>query len=688
MIPEVGDLKSSAMTHRFGDCFSPAGLTNFLGVVQAVVDLTGLRCLNFPPFGTSDTVSGTFVIDGRHFPSLGIPVTFTWYPDRILREASYKGFHYTSVTALALNKMSAVTEITIENRTGETRKIEVGLRIQGRVTKSTDSWAAFLPPQELNNTARIDHERGAVVFSAQQSRAVSIQGMYPRADSVRKNGFRYVLNLHPGEKQQISYVSTIAETESEAHSAYDKLIRDVTGELDRVRDILYSDLKEIYTPGNGRYAGHLPELDTTDTEIRKLYWMGALGVIYFRRDSSFSVLGRTYDTLMPRYWQTVTFIWDYFLSMQVHALLDPGVMRKYLEHWMCTDTHQHFGTEYLTGGPVGNWYSVNDFAMVSMVREYTRWTGDLVWLEKPVAGTNKRVIDFLGDYAQQWKNFQSANKLADYGGINNLLECVSTYTHEVASLNVANVHNMRVAADLMEASGRGGPRSDKLRQESERLLEAVQSLYVETKGYWQARHPDGEMYEVRHCYDLLTVLNTIPDDLSEQQKAEMVSFFKREIQTATWMRALSPADENVLFDVRPDHQWTGAYPAWPSETARGLYRIGAADLAFNWLKGLARSANQGPFAQAHFADGVVNLEEGGASKAPSDTPYITDWACSSSGSWVTVILEGIFGLRASLTNGLTAKPQFASFDPRASLRNIAYQGDLYTVTKDGITSQN
>ena len=218
-------------------------------------------------------------------------------------------------------------------------------------------------------------------------------------------------------------------------------------------------------------------------------------------------------------------------------------------------------------------------------------------------------------------------------------------------------------------------------------MEAVRPLYVKGKGYWRARHPDGEEYEVRHCYDLLTVLNTIPDDLSEQQKSEMVRFFERELQTATWMRALSPADENVLFDVRPDHQWTGAYPAWPSETARGLYRIGEADLAYDWLKGMARSANQGPFAQAHFADGVIDLEEGGARKAPSETPYITDWACSSNGSWVTVILEGIFGLRATLTDGLVATPQFASFDPNATLRNVAYQGRLYTVTKDGLTSQ-
>ena len=197
----------------------------------------------------------------------------------------------------------------------------------------------------------------------------------PRADVVKSSGFRYALHLAPGEARRISYVNVVAETEAEGQAIYDALIRDVSGELDRVRSEWNTELKAIYTPGNDRYGGHLPELDTCDAEIRKLYWIGALGVIYFRRDSPFSVLGRTYDTLMPRCWQTVTFLWDYFLSMQVHSLLDPDVMRKYLEHWMCTDIYRHFGTEYLTGGPVGNWYSVNDYAMVSMVREYVGWTG-------------------------------------------------------------------------------------------------------------------------------------------------------------------------------------------------------------------------------------------------------------------------------------------------------------------------
>jgi hypothetical protein len=386
---------------------------------------------------------------------------------------------------------------------------------------------------------------------------------------------------------------------------------------------------------------------------------------------------------MPRYWQTVTFIWDYFLSAGVHALLDPVVMKRYLEHWMHTDIYAHFGTEYLTGGPVGNWYSVNDFAMVGMIHEYVRWTGDVAWLRTPVAGTDKTVSDYLAEYTLKWKSLASGSGLADYGDINNLLECVSTYVHEVASLNAANVHIMRTAAALLELAGRGDE-TPPLRREAESLLSALHRLYVDGAGYWNARLPDGSMNEVRHCYDLLTVLNTIPDDLSDRQKREMVDFFTRELKTDVWMHALSPADNNVHFEVRPDHQWTGAYPAWPPETVRGLYRIGEADLAFRWLKGLAKSANQGPFGQAHFAESVMPAEDGGALKASYQFPYITDWTCSSNGSWVMAIIEGIFGVRATPAEGIEAHPQFAALDPDAALLNLAFQGQRYEVTRRGL----
>ncbi len=174
------------------------------------------------------------------------------------------------------------------------------------------------------------------------------------------------------------------------------------------------------------------------------------------------------------------------------------------------------------------------------------------------------------------------------------------------------------------------------------------------------------------------------DELSASQKREMTDFFRRELQTPTWLHALSCDDDDAMFSVRPDHQWTGAYPAWPPQAVTGLYKIGQVDLAFDWLHGLARSANQGPFGQAHFAESVIAPDAGGARKAPSEWPYITDWTCSSNGAWANIIIESIFGVRATLNNGISASPQFGKFDRDAVLKNLRYQGKFYTVDRKGI----
>jgi hypothetical protein len=385
---------------------------------------------------------------------------------------------------------------------------------------------------------------------------------------------------------------------------------------------------------------------------------------------------------MPRYWQPVTFLWDYSLSSLVHVLLDPAETRASLARWMRLDVHKHFGTEYLTGAGVGPWYSVNDFAMTTIARDYLRFSGDRAWLDSLVG--EKRVVDYLEDYANNYKRFLTKHGLADYGGLNNLLECVNTYVHEVASLNAANVFNLRAAAEVV-ASRCNKDKAAKMQVEADALAREVQKLYVDGKGYWNARFPDGSLREVRHCYDFITLLNSMSADLSEKQKREMTEFFVRELRTPTWMHALSCDDDDATFSVRPDHQWTGAYPAWPPLAVTGLYKIGQGELAFEWLKGLARSANQGPFGQAHFAESVVDPEVGGARKAPPDFPYITDWTCSSNGAWCNVVIESLFGVRATLADGITATPQFGKFDRDARLRNLRYQGRSYDVTRNGIT---
>ncbi len=672
------------MTHRFGDLFNPPGLTNFLGSVQTEGhDPVAIRSFAFPPFAMGDNVTAGLFVNGKFFPAWGQPVTTVWRPDRIERTAEVDGLHLHSTTVLAVGKMAAIVRLNVQNRSGAAKNVTLKLGLRGGITKSVTSWAAAVPPTEADNTVEVDSSRKALRFGAKNSSAVLIQGCNPLAKEVSLVGLRHEFRLAVSETKTIDFIACIGETAGEAERLFDQTFRETAGAIEDATANWNEELRAIFTPGNSRYSGHLPILETSDRDILKVYHIGAAGIAYFKRDTPHSVHGRIYGTLLPRYWQTVTFLWDYSLSGMVHALLDPAVMKANLQRWMKLDIHKHFGTEFLTGAGVGPWYSVNDFAMCGIARDYLRFNGDFAFLDSTVG--DHKVRDYLAKYAENWKSFKSPRGLADYGGLNNLLECVNTYLHEVASLNAANVFNMRFASELAQMHG-DQKTASRLSSEANQLAQKVNELYVKGKGYFNARFPDGSTREVRHIYDFITVLNTMHDALPASQRAEMADFFKRELMTPTWAHALSCDDDDAMFSVRPDHQWNGAYPAWPPQAVTGLYKIGQVDLALDWLKGLAKSANQGPYGQAHFAESVVAPEDGGAIKAPSDFPYINDWTCSSVGSWCNTIIESIFGVRAGLQS-IEATPQFGKFDPKAVLRNLRWQGKSYTVTKDGLKQE-
>src|SRR4029079_3855958 len=171
----------------------------------------------------------------------------------------------------------------------------------------------------------------------------------------------------------------------------------------------------------------------------------------------------------------------------------------------------------------------------------------------------------------------------------------------------ANVHNLRFAADLVEFKGDAG-KAAALRKEANELGRRVLDLYIPGKGTWKSRLPDGSYNEVHHCYDFGTTLMIIGDMMPASQKKEMVDFFVRELKTPTWMRALSTRDLDVTFSIRPDHQWTGAYTAWPVLALSALFFAGEIEVAFDWMKGLAATTRQGPIAQAHFTEVFVAPE--------------------------------------------------------------------------------
>jgi hypothetical protein len=693
-IPTVESLRSVTMPHRFGDLFNPPGLTNQWGCAQAAVDVTAIRSVAFPPLAQGEMnvaplgsggelLTGVLYVDGEYFASTKTPIDFIWQPDRVERRTQYRGLELSSVMIVPFKQMSVAVSLTVENKQKMRRQTEIKFALNGGVTKNVAPWNAAYSPGEFDNKRTVDRTRGAVLFQSVRTEACSLQGAWPLPTEVWPSWLIYRFDLAPGEKRSITFVNALAEKADEAQRNYDQLVKDFAGAAAAVRDEWSAQLKAAFTPGNDRFSGYVPTLVTSEESVRRLYHSAVMSALFFRRTTPHSVYGTTYVTLAPRYWETTTFIWDVSLSAMLLAMLDPLILRRMIETWMQLDIYKHFGTEYLTGSGVGPWYSVNDFAMCRMAREYLRWTGDHAWLDKEVGG--QKVIDRLVTYAEHWRKLDT-NKhgLADYGGVSNLLEAVSSYVHEVAGLNAANVYNLRFAADLLAQRG-AAEKAAALRSEAQQLSRRVLELYVPGKGIWRCRLPDGSMNEVHHCYDFGTVLVTIGDTLPKDVKSEMVRFFRDELQTPRWMRALSTRDLDVTFSIRPDHQWTGAYTAWPALALSALYVAGEGEIAFKWIKGLAETAKQGPIAQAHFAETAVEPEAGGgARKAPSDQPYINDWACVSGCAYLEPVVENLFGIQAGLFGKIEAQPAFGLFDAKAELRNINYQGKTYVATKQGI----
>jgi hypothetical protein len=712
LIPTVDDLAADPITRRFDDMFAPPGLTNFLGAAQVDHDVVAVRSVNFPPVGQGDTVTGQLFLDGRLFRSFGAAVTFTWRPDRVTRRAEVGDLAIETVTACVPGQPALVVDIRITNRSAEPRTVTVGLSIESGAVVTGSAWRTPHPPSAPNVRA-FAAGRSAVVarpralsssvggslrpegFGVNQfdtsvgppQGGASVQGVDVDGAAWEQGVLSVPVDVSPGGTARVGYVHATGRSEDEALACYDAIRDRVGASIDEATAMWNRELAAMFTPGNDSYAGCLPVLETSSDALRRIYWWGALGVLWFRRDSPYSVLGRSYDTLMPRYWQTCTVMWDYSMSSLVHALLDPTTMRRHLEHWVSTDIHTHFGTDWQTGGRAGNWYSVNDFAMTRMVREYVRWTGDRDFLDAKLASGDADsipIIDHLKGWATAWEDLRTGHALADYGpDVNNLLECVSTYRHEVAAFNAANVWCLRVAADALALHSRDDEAAD-LRSRADALVSAVQELYVDGAGYWCARYPDGSLVPVRHCYDFNIVGFALADDLPDSQREEMVAFFQRELQTPSWIRALSASDPDASFSLRPDHQWNGAYPAWPPDAATALIRLGRPDVANAWLPGLALSANQGPCGQAHFVAEAADPVNGGAVKAPPIEPYINDWACSSSGAWVSLVVEGIFGVRAGLDGTVDASPQLEGLDVDARLTGLVIGGRSYDVDRDGI----
>ncbi|MGO8797176.1 MAG: hypothetical protein ACLQLC_20340 [Candidatus Sulfotelmatobacter sp.] len=698
--PTLGSMASDVLTYPLRDLFNCPVAMNEFGYAQVGKSVSAITAISFPPYaccGVPETAwSPGFLstcevfLNGRFLAIAGPPegsVTYQWFPHCVVRSQTAEELRFTTRMFLPRKRRAVAQAITIQNLSGSQRSFKLAFDMRGEVARKTKPWFVN-SPGEADNKISWDASRGCLLFEAQHSEIAAAQGFHPAPNRVEHQRMLvFEMQLGGGEEKQINFVAAIAENGRAAFELYDGLQAGFSGLIKEHEAEFNSLVRAAFTPGNSEFSGNLPRLITEDESLWKLYHNGFANLLFARRLSPDSVYGPTYLTLSGHVLPTLSFPWDTSLSSLALALLDPIALRNLVELWAKVGMHDHLATDYVTGEAVGPWYGVNDMAIVRCAWRYLCVSGDFAWLDKKIS--DRTVLDHLEEHALYWKKLDHlGHGLGDYGSIENLLEVVSTYLHEVAGMNAGNVHSMRVVADMRARRGNQA-RSKELRMEADALAGRINRLlYVEGMGYWRCGQPDGKFNEVRHCYDLLAVLDNMAEDLTPAQRREMSEFFWNELHSKKWMRALSQSDVDATWNIRPDHSCLGAYAAWPPMTAKGLYKIDSSARIVPWLRELAKAGNQGPIGQAHFVEEVYPPVNGGAFKASEDAPFIEDWCCIAGGAFTELVIDSIFGAELTMSNGIQVNSRLSDFDPTARLEGLRYQGSLYTVTKEGAHKEN
>jgi hypothetical protein len=694
-VPTVGDLAGSRLVHAWRDLYQLPTTQNEYGYVQASKSVSGLTALSLPPFACCGIpemmwspgflLTCELFLNGRTVLSYspgGDTIAYQWFPHCFVRESEVDGLRFTTETIMPSQRRAVAQSIRVRNVGLATRTVTLGFDMRAAVSKRTTAWIVN-SPGEADNSIHWDEKRGALLFQAQHSAAASVQGISAQPSRVAYGRMIVMdVTLGPGETREFHYLNAVDGTADAALAAYDQIQSGFQETMRQNEADFNRLLQAAFTEGNSDFSGYLPQLQTDDEALWQLYHAGFKNLIFARRASPDSKYGTTYITLGGHVLPTLSFPWDTSLTSLSLALLDPEALRRLIENWFVQDMHRHLATDYISGEGVGPWYGVNDMSIVRCAENYLRVTGDFTWLDKKIG--EKTAIAHLFEHATYWKQLdKQAHGLGDYGKIENLLEVVSTYLHEIAGMNAGNVSSMRFVANLLEHRGES-VRAAQLRSEATDLARRInQKLYVPGKGWWKCGQPDGSFFEVRHCYDFLSVLDNMASDLSQSQKEEMSRFFWDELHSEYWMRALSPNDVDATWNIRPDHSWLGAYAAWPPASAKGLYKIDRPERIAPWVKNLAKAGNQGPIGQAHFVETVFPLEDGAAYKCPNDPPYINDWCCIAGGGFADLVIDTIFGANPTLFEGLTARPQLKDFDGKARLVNLRHQDKRYTISANG-----
>ncbi|HMD85202.1 MAG TPA: hypothetical protein VKO18_10955 [Terriglobia bacterium] len=649
-------------------------LSNFLGSLQATDDMVGVKHLTFPPFSQAQD-SGILRVNGR-------PLRATdsrWYAYQVLRRNRSAEMDVESSVRLVHENRGVLFRLMLENTQRTAQDLEITAELAGRVGEYESGWDWTLPVPKDGNEFTADRAGGGSVLLVRHTRSSACVAFafVQTPDRLELEGNRgrvtWKVPVNPRQTRIIEFVMAVADSDDKATHLAIKWAGGFEKAFDSAKTLWEKRFADAFVPGNGYFSGNLPVLTTPDGALRRIYYMSILSSELLMLRTNFTSQPRIYITAAPQYAVTLTYFWDSAIVSVLTALLDPVMMREQLKRWLTMNVHRCYAQDSFSGQARGPWYSANDISLFEMLRAYLQVTGDRAFLNE-TAG-EKTVTEHMRNLATHWRQLvRSDSSLADYGAADNLLECVPTYIHAVASLNAANVGMMRAFADLTESRGEGGEAAQ-LRKEAKHLAAAVLRLYVPGQGVWDCLQPDGKRQRVRHVYDFIMTGNWMSEDLSSSMRSEMVRFVEQELMAKYWLRALSLKDSAAPQSDRPDHGPMGAYDAWPPLALATMNRLGYQKEALDALHRFESVTHEGPFSQSHELRG---REYDAPVRVTEREDQTTNELCG--GAFADVIISSFFGFQPDWAGKLAiVNPELPrGFEGR--LTGLRWQGKLYTLT--------
>ncbi|MGH9587163.1 MAG: hypothetical protein ACRD3F_09450 [Acidobacteriaceae bacterium] len=651
-------------------------LHNFHEMAACAPDLVGV---NFLPGGQLYNDSGPRWFIYNTLPLCRMSVDGTAYNSTSCRWVAYQSVRRTRIPDIEIETTNRLVmeapvilwRVKLKNTSAMTKTIRVKIETDGIRREVTGKVQLVARSQEFAMNA---------IYHFPDNPIEGADGRH----------VEWEVKLSPAQHREIRfYMRASAEDIQPAHPGSAAWFE---SEWDRAKNTWEDRWKSAFTPGNTFFSGNAPVLMTNDTAISEIYYRSVLTLLVLLRTNLWS--DRTFITSGERA-KGVVYYWDTSLFSTLFAMLEPKQMKEQIKLFLEQDPHESAVIVFTTKRPPSpktistpkGWdlrgYAANDLSIFRLTWSYLSVTQDEEFLNEKIA--DQTVKERLQVLATDWKKLirEPSDKLADYGEAPNLLECVPTYIHKVASFNAANVWMMRECAGIMELTGNQKEASE-LRNEAVQMVKAVMTLYEPGKGVWVSLHRDGSRVEVRHCYDFAEVGRFMAGDLPLNVREEMVEFVKDELLMEKWMRALSLRDPASANSDRPDHGPMGAYDAWPAVTVDAMCTLGYWEDAIDFLRRTRLAIYEGVYAQAHEFYGPRRREYDAPVRIAQRGGCMRE--CTGGGAFAETIINTLFGYIPKLGQ------QLALFEPQTprgfagELRDVRHGSDLLAIRsgRDGL----